>query len=208
MFFLQIVTCRKSTNYECSTIVIPIPYHPTHNHAFPPIFPQHPFNISNTREEPFYDAAGKAIANVNMMYQSGPFGYVVVNSLRSTVLEMPYGVENRLSILIVLPRKGEKLSTVMQLLQQVGIAAIRNDLHNSQLEYEDEDVEVYLPRFSIRSDFTLNSVLQAMGMATIFDSSRADLSGISSQAFLSRIIHKAQIDVNEEGTVASAVTCE
>lgn len=83
---------------------------------------------------------------------------------------------------------------------------ISAELNRSMVEFEDDEVEVYLPRLSTRSDFTLNSVLQDMGLLDIFDPNTSDLSKISKQSYLSRIIHKAQIEMNEEGTTASAAT--
>lgn len=57
------------------------------------------------------------------------------------------------------------------------------------------------------SDFVLNSVLEKMGIRDVFSASHADLSKITSTPiFLSRLVHKAKIEVNEEGTVATAVT--
>ena len=51
-------------------------------------------------------------------------------------------------------------------------------------------------------------IMQSMGMPLAFDEQRADLSGISSQEriSLSAVIHKAFVDVNEEGTEAAAAT--
>lgn len=45
-----------------------------------------------------------------------------------------------------------------------------------------------------------------MGINDIFDPARSNLPKISKQAYLSRIIHKAQIELDEEGTTASAAT--
>lgn len=81
------------------------------------------------------------------------------------------------------------------------------DIADSQAKYEDDEVEVFLPRIRITADFTLNVVLEQMGLVDIFDANKANLSGIAKYSpYLSRIIHKAKIEVNEEGTVAAAVT--
>lgn len=66
---------------------------------------------------------------------------------------------------------------------------------------------MFLPRFSITSDFLLNSVLEDMGILDVFSASHADLSKITgTPIYLSRLMHKAKIEVNEEGTVATAAT--
>lgn len=91
-------------------------------------------------------------------------------------------------------------------LADVGMAKVMSELNNAKIEFEGEEVEVFLPRFTTRADFVLNQILQSMGLTDIFEPLSANLNKISKQAFLSRIIHKAQIELNEEGTIASAAT--
>lgn len=71
------------------------------------IFVQFPFDQSNTKEEAFFDENGNKLGDVNMMYQKGTFGYAAHAELMAHVLELPYGNENRLSMYILLPRKGK-----------------------------------------------------------------------------------------------------
>ncbi len=70
--------------------------------------------------------------------------------------------------------------------------------------------EVMLPRFKIEYEVDLNDALKALGMAEAFDPSRADFSGIAQlspeRIYISRVKHKSFAEVNEEGTVAAAVT--
>jgi serpin B len=69
------------------------------------------------------------------------------------------------------------------------------------------DVLVYLPRFSMESGFGLGSTLAAMGMPLAF-SDRADFSGMNGKRDLSisAVLHKARVEVDEQGTVAAAAT--
>ncbi|XP_059327255.1 serpin B12-like isoform X2 [Ammospiza nelsoni] len=69
-------------------------------------------------------------------------------------------------------------------------------------------VEVYLPRFKLEGTFNLNQVLQEMGMTDIFTESKVDLSAMTfaKSLVLSNVVHKAYVEVNEEGTVAAAGT--
>jgi len=166
-----------------------------------------PFNISQTTEEPFYDENEVSVGKVNMMFQRGTFSYTGINDLDSHVLELPYGKEDRLSMIILLPRKGVHLSSVINRLPSYGISRITAELRKADAEFEEDEVEVYIPRFSITADFTLNVILEQMGLIDIFDANKADLSKISKHSiYLSRIIHKSLIQVNEVGTVATAST--
>lgn len=166
----------------------------------------YPFNASLTSEEPFYDEYGLSVGNVQMMYQKGVFAYTSIASLESHILELPYGQENRLSMIILLPKRGVSLQTVIQRIESYGVHQITAELNRAKVDYDEDEVEVYLPRLSTRADFTLNKILKDMGLIDIFDANRSNLAKISKQTFLSRIIHKAQIELNEEGTIASAAT--
>ena len=55
---------------------------------------------------PFKDEDGKVLGNVPMMIQTGPFNYSYMKELQGHVLELPYGKEDRLSMLIILPANG------------------------------------------------------------------------------------------------------
>lgn len=140
-----------------------------------------------------------------MMHQTGPFGYAVVRDLSAIVLEMSYGVTDRLKALFFLPRKNETLRTVLKRLQTVGLQPAFDELAAMRAEYEGEDVDVLLPRFKTTSDFELNVILQQMGLLEVFQP-HADLAQIAPGTFLSSLIQKAEIEVDEEGTVASAAT--
>lgn len=142
-----------------------------------------------------------------MMFQRGTFSFTGINELDSLVLELPYGDEDRLSMILLLPRAGALLTNVLEKLSSYGIARVITELRRADAEFDEDEVEVFLPRFSFTADFTLNVILEQMGLTDIFNIRKANLSKISKHnIYLSRIIHKAQIDVNEVGTVASAVT--
>jgi serpin B len=70
------------------------------------------------------------------------------------------------------------------------------------------EVNVKLPRFKLEESYVLNSDLARLGIQDLFNSSKADLSGMSGarDIFISKIIHKSFVEVNEEGTEAAAAT--
>jgi len=73
----------------------------------------------------------------------------------------------------------------------------------------EHDIKVGLPRFKIEYETELIDVLRKMGIDKAFDQKAADFSAmatIGDQIFLDQIMHKAVIEVDEEGTEAAAVT--
>jgi serpin B len=73
--------------------------------------------------------------------------------------------------------------------------------------FDNKEVVVSLPKFRLEEEFELGPVLKAMGMKDAFGAG-ADFSGMTGRKELaiSAVIHKAYVDVNEEGTEAAAAT--
>src|SRR5262249_42894005 len=72
----------------------------------------------------------------------------------------------------------------------------------------EEEVEVTLPKFKTTSKFDLNDQLAALGMKKAFIAGQANFSGMNGKEdlYLGFVVHKAYVDVNEEGTEAAAAT--
>ncbi|KAF1372809.1 hypothetical protein PFLUV_G00253720 [Perca fluviatilis] len=70
------------------------------------------------------------------------------------------------------------------------------------------EVQVGLPRFKMEESYDMKEVLVSMGMVDAFDMAKSDLSGMSpaNDLVVSKVVHKAFVEVNEEGTEAAAVT--
>ena len=75
---------------------------------------------------------------------------------------------------------------------------------------KDVPVETAIPKFSYDYDIEMSSALKALGMTLPFEAATADLSALghsdSGNIFISRILHKAYIAVDEKGTKADAAT--
>lgn len=145
-----------------------------------------------------------------MMYQRSVLPFAVLPELGASVVELPYGRENRLCMVVVLPRRESNLTTVFKKLGgEYKMDKIFTEMHkfDNTDESDDNEIELYLPRFTIDSDLQLRTVLQHLGITDIFHPAKANLSKLSRQpTFVSRVFHKAIIEVNEEGTVAAAVS--
>ena len=156
-----------------------------------------PFRKEMTQVAPFR-ISGSHETDVPLMYQQHDFRYWAGDGLKA--LELPYGKAN-LAMLVLLPDEVEGLSTL-----ETRLSA--DNLSRWQSGLRERKVRVYLPRFTLTSQFQLAEVLKAMGMTRAFTPGKADLTGMSSEEelYLSAVIHKAFVDVNEEGTEAAAAT--
>ena len=150
-----------------------------------------------TRPGPFTLSDGSKV-EVPMMHQSGEFPYMETEDLQ--VLELPY-VKGHLSMIVLLPRKVDGLGALEASLTADKLEGWLGELHK-------EEVSVILPKFQMTSRFELSEVLKALGMTDAFSLPPADFSGMggSKDLDISKVIHKAFVDVNEEGTEAAAAT--
>jgi len=73
---------------------------------------------------------------------------------------------------------------------------------------QQRDVHVWIPKFKLDEKLNLTEILAAMGLTDMFDMNSADFSGIdgTKELYVSKVLHQAVIDVNEEGTEAAAAT--
>ncbi|HEY3354302.1 MAG TPA: serpin family protein, partial [Polyangia bacterium] len=137
-----------------------------------------------------------------MMHQTTSAGYAETRD--ALVLELPYRgtAERDLAMVIVLPKAADGLAKVEQGLDAARLAGYVKALRQ-------ERVDITLPRFKLDAAFGVGDTLQALGMRLAFDRAQADFSGImprSEQLFISAVIHKAFVAVDEKGTEAAAAT--
>lgn len=165
--------------------------------------------MSHTIDQPFFSEDGRSIGNVPTMYQRGNFPVSLVSSIDAGVIELPYGETDRLCMLILLPRHGKTLADIYTKLRNVNVSHILQEVHrfDNDEESEDNQVDITLPKFRLDSDLELRTALERMGIKDLFNPSRAKLDKLSPYpTYVSRVFHKAVIEVNEAGTVAAAAT--
>lgn len=167
-----------------------------------------PFNSSSTSRQPFYDSNGTQIGEVNMMYNRATYPFSNIKPLQARVIELRYGKEDRLSMLIMLPNYGVSLESMFSNFQKIHLDSFFEELRLSKEEFSEDEVDCFIPRFKIKSDLDLTEVLkQKMGVQDLFDMSKARLPHMArTPLYVSKLVHKAEIEVTEEGTTAAAVT--
>uniref|UniRef100_A0A8W7PQ76 Serpin domain-containing protein n=1 Tax=Anopheles coluzzii TaxID=1518534 RepID=A0A8W7PQ76_ANOCL len=143
-----------------------------------------------------------------MMFQRGIFPFAGYKELDAQILELPYGANRRLSMLLIMPRKGVPLVEVIRKLAAYGIDRVFDELDRSLVDFDDDEVEVHLPKFEFNSDYNLIPILNQMGIREAFDSGVANFDKISdlNAIYISSVIQQTKIVVNEEGTMTAAVT--
>ncbi len=116
------------------------------------------------------------------------------------IIEMPYR-GGEVSMVVIAPNDPTALAAIEVKLSDTNVAKWIASLKQRR-------THVRLPKFKMETSYTLSETLATMGMPTVFDPVAADLSGISSAdpLFISTVMHKAFINVNEEGTEAAAAT--
>jgi serpin B len=135
--------------------------------------------------------------NTPMMHQQNSFKYGENDVLQ--VLELPYVGED-LAMVILLPRDKGGLANLEG---KLNVEQVQTWLSEASLR----EVEVSIPKWKLTSQFSLATTLKVLGMEDAF-SDKADFSGMTSgaQLSISDVIHKAFVEVNEEGTEAAAAT--
>ncbi|XP_001365788.2 serpin B11 [Monodelphis domestica] len=161
---------------------------------------QSKFQEEQTIQMPFKLREGRSVP-VQMMHQIGTFKVALIKEPQMQVLELPYASGN-LSMIVLLPKDTDQIE---QIEKQLNLKTFKQWTNSLMTERE---VDVHFPRFKLGMKYELNSLLKALGITDIFDHLKADLSGLSPsrELYLSKVIHESFVDVNEEGTEASAAT--
>ncbi|XP_034160592.2 probable serpin E3 [Pangasianodon hypophthalmus] len=164
---------------------------------------QKQFLFRGTQNLPFSLANGSTI-KVPMMYQSTEvkFGqFHLPSDQHYSVLELPYFGQS-LSLLLVIPSERKTpLSLFQTQLTGRTVAFWDTGLRHTKMD-------IFLPRFKLHSQLNLKPVLESLGISDAFNPLAADFRGISDTEgfYVSEAIHKATIDVTEDGTAAAAAT--
>jgi len=160
---------------------------------------QDPFSKSSTSPEVFTNEFG-VVSHINTMKKEKryPYGW---NDIFQAV-RIPYG-NGAFSFVVLLPLEGYKVSDVSEWLRNSGADGWNSFIRTMQ----SAQVDLWLPRFENEYGIDLVKLLESMGIKTAFNPTQADFSLMTDTgAYVSRILQKAVIKVDEEGSEAAAVT--
>ncbi|XP_072486437.1 alpha-1-antitrypsin-like [Notamacropus eugenii] len=154
------------------------------------------FNSSLTELQDFY-VNDNTTVQVPMMMKREKLYYHHDDELYSSMVVLPY--EGNAWLILVLPDEGKLEQALDAIITKKGISRSKF--------LEKRKVTIFLPRISISTSYNLEQLLPKIGIRDVF-ADDADLTGITTQFKLqvSKVLHKAALEVNENGTVAAAVT--
>lgn len=159
------------------------------------------FDKNRTTKEDFYTENNISMGKVNMMHQIGSFD--CYDDEYGRYLKLPYG-NNAFSMIIMLPNDNKTVDDF--------VSSLDNERWNNAMDYMSEKkIFLSFPRFKTACEYKMReSILPEMGMITPFSPLSADFSGMfeNANAYISNVIHKTFVEVNEEGTEAAAITVE
>ncbi|KAJ8688155.1 hypothetical protein QAD02_023950 [Eretmocerus hayati] len=156
------------------------------------------FNQQFTSNRPFH-VNGKTKKNVPTMFMRGSFKNGLLPELEARFIELPYK-NKELKMVIILPNKMDGLSDIEKNLSSLILSRLAESNDDAR------GFDLYLPRFKIETTIDLQQPLQKLGMGSIFGSA-ADFSGIAKAPLkIGKVLQKAFIEVNEEGSEAAAAT--
>ena len=157
------------------------------------------FDPDDTYEADFELSTGETVT-VDMMdsdTEDSNYNYTETEDLQ--ILKLNYQGKN-LSMIIVLPKENN-ISIAESAINYENLSNWRND-------FNEIEIDVEIPKFKFETKYTLNNLLKEMGMVDAFLPGVADFSGMDGANYLliSKAIHQAYVEVNEEGTEAAAAT--
>ena len=146
----------------------------------------------------FFDKQGSVQHEKGMQVESA-FRSNTSETLNARILELPYESPD-FNMYILIP-KNNSLESLNQLATELSFEEIQKTLKNSS----EVQMKVYMPAFESTYETGLKETLNSMGVSSLFTD--ADLGDVSDEAlYVSDALHKAQVNVNEEGSEAAAST--
>lgn len=156
------------------------------------------FDKDNTKDKDFRLSTEKTIQAPTMSQYGNYYKYTEDDDQQ--VIELPYK-GNKLSMTVILPKDGKQSAV------EASLSATK--ISDWEKEMSSQKVNIFIPKFKIETSYKLSDTLKEMGMPLAFTDD-ADFSGMNAEGKddlkIKEVIHKAFVDVGEEGTEAAAAT--
>ena len=134
------------------------------------------------------------------LMSSSEFSYLENETVTGFI--KPYK-DNKYAFVALLPKENISMADLLKSIEAKDLISL---LENKK----DKEVNVKIPKFSMEFDTLLNETLQSLGILDAFDEKKADFTSLGKSVdgniYISRVIHKTKIDLDERGTKAGAVT--
>jgi len=162
------------------------------------------FDPSNTQEKPFHLLDGSE-KQVPMMSQLGAHSYLKQGIF--SAVRLPYGA-GRICMYIFLPDSDSNIHEFLGKLKKANWERWMESLEEGVETAWLGGVQIELPRFKLEYDVKLNDALSALGMEIAFVPGKADFSKMAPPPglWIDKVLHNTFVEVNEEGTEATAAT--
>ena len=161
----------------------------------------HEFQKEKTHYAPFYISSDlENVVEAEMMSHTTKHNYFADEENGCKIIELPYS-GNDISMFIVLPNE---INGVSRLERMITTEIMSTWIRSAQ----NTTVKVSIPKFVLSQHFELKDVLSELGVYDLFQPGISDFSGLSSVESLhvSHVIHKAHVNVHEQGTEAAAAS--
>ncbi|NXV26336.1 ZPI inhibitor, partial [Rissa tridactyla] len=157
----------------------------------------YPFNSKFTEMETFHINKYRNV-KVPMMFKSDKVNSTFDENLRCTVIKLPY--KGKAHMLIAIP---EKEGDYMSLEDHLTTELVESWLANMKAR----KVDISFPKFKLEQKYKMKKLLHALGIKNLFTRT-ADLSHLTDEGYVavSQVVQKAVIEVDEEGTEATAAS--
>ncbi|KAH7982307.1 intracellular coagulation inhibitor 3 [Rhipicephalus sanguineus] len=156
------------------------------------------FDAADTANRPFFNLGTSEVSRPAMHLETR-LPHTRLDALNASAVEIPYH-GGKFGMVVVLPDNPTELQAVRNDLSVAVIDALGETMYS-------KDVVLRLPKFEMSLRYNLVPAMQALGLSVVFGRS-ADFSRIvdGERVHISDAVHKAALEVNEEGTIAAAVT--
>ena len=160
-----------------------------------------PFDKDSNMKLPFYNLGKEKILVETMV---GIENYRYFENPEFQIIELPFK-EDFMSAIIILPSENSDINLYIESL----LSKDQSKLYQLIQKLDYARVQIELPKFEINFSQVLNNDLKKLGIKQIFECEKGDLSGLCEEEkniWVSSIIHKTYLKINESGTEAASVT--